>query len=380
MDKSTYFKMFDGFIETLRSCKTHKDRSTLLLYMFDYWEYGTEPVNISESLKDKWRFIIQSMRTSRTNALNAATRYDEKSEESSTKVQENPMKTSGKVEEKLRKTGYKTDVKTLGKVEENSIDSEQVKQFSQPATQSTTQPTSHYIHEYRIENKGIENKETRNQKEEALLEHSYTEAEEREPLVSESGSGSQKIQGTGVPASGPSRTGDLGDEFEATCTNILERITSRYMEYGTAVFYTKNNAKEDFGIESDVFYRAIRKLVDDGLIIKSQSKTKDGKTVNKYVPMKKPVSPRLKVLSPNYRADVNGPSVRTHLSMFYKKNPIVYEESWDKETFLEKNSTLIDGALRGEMSGVCSNRKSYEDHLWAVTCDAVRRGMLMNSK
>lgn len=65
--KPTYFKFFDGYIDTLRNCDSHKDRSILLMAMFDYWENGTIP-SFSKKLQDKWRFLYNSLKQSRTKA------------------------------------------------------------------------------------------------------------------------------------------------------------------------------------------------------------------------------------------------------------------------------------------------------------------------
>ena len=178
----------------------------------------------------------------------------------------------------------------------------------------------------------------------------------------------------------PFKEEETDEELNDACQRVLERIRARYKDYGTAVFYTKKNAKEDLGIESDLFYRAIRKLEKDGELYKMQTKTDDGKTINKFVPANMPTPPKFKFLSADYRASYDGPSVRTHLSLFYKTNPIIYDESWDKETFIEKNSTLIDGAIAGEMNNICSSKKSYEDHLWFVVTEAAQKGQLVDAK
>lgn len=178
----------------------------------------------------------------------------------------------------------------------------------------------------------------------------------------------------------PFKVEETDEELNDACQRVLERIRTRYKDFGTAIFYTKNNAKEDLGIESDLFYRAIRKLENDGELYKMKTKTDDGKTINKFVPANMPTPPKFKFLSEEYRASYDGPSVRTHFSLFYKTNPIIYDEAWDKETFIEKNSTLIDGAMAGEMNNICSSKKSYEDHLWFVVTEAAKKGQLVDAQ
>ena len=431
MEKPSFFKMFDSYIETIRSCETHKDRSMLVLAMFDFWETGIAP-DIPKKLQDKWRFIYQFMSISRTKAYAALERNGEKNEENTTKSAENTLgfqKKTNNTRSDSQQVSNSLCAQTSHNVSTNRIENKEKKNIEKDSTIGIEDRTI----DDRIARMGMTTS-TNEMDEfyEALEIVHHQSGQESNPLSQSSSTQSNppmaqwgmvgypdgsidwgdvhkalhhQSDQESSPISNPNpcsssnpcscldttqskTTGNPGqskkytdDELDAAGAKILERIVTLYREQRRAVPYTKTKASEELGLDSTLFYKAINRLEATNQLHKEKVKLKDGNEINSFTPMAVPSTHQQKVLSSNYRPDYNStPPVYTHYSMYYKNAPFFYDASWDKETFMKRNTCVIDNAWEVGLAGIASSKNSLANGLWNVVTDAATRGLLVDAK
>ena len=252
MGKPTYFKFFDGYVDTLRSCRTHKDRSILLLAMFEFWDTGVIPV-IPEHLRDKWRFLINSLKVSRAKS------YEKLDEGSVEKEQKNALDSSGFVSEN----------------NEPHIDNQQDK----PKHCSVTvQP----LLAYRIgntESKSIEsvNTELKNDGMGRIVSIGNDDTIISNDMVSED------QHKNGATSTNTSQNRYSQEVISEVGSKVLSAIIMKYKAHnGQPVCYTRVEAKNDFNIEPDLFYAVMNDLVSMNEVKRDKYKTSDGTTIFSY--------------------------------------------------------------------------------------------------
>ena len=388
-------------METFRSCKTHKDRSILLMAMLDFWDTGIVP-EIPKHLSDKWRFIHHALALSR-------------------------VKSYEKLREIAEKTGQKKSTSSsyvVPKSSESHIDNQQDTPNHCPVT---SQPLS----TYRIENKRIKNKENDNDNIECIdskctmdnnpgfsssscpscspylnidIDAEWKEVcdtinRERGGFIENDGS--EDIVPAVKPIQ-PSITSSLSStnasketpvsthpddtqhtfphgtetpntrfvqaEIETSAARVLEGIKSKYRQYATPVRFTYVDAESVLGLNKELFYKAIKYLVSNGSITCTKTTAPDGKTVNRFTPTSMdidgPVSDQVILVHPT-RA-ITWPSFAYYnICSFFENTPFYYQKDWDYETFAQHNVAQIQLAEE-QMPGLSNRPGAYCQELWGI--------------
>ena len=404
MNKPTFFKFFDSYAETLRACKTHKDRSNLLLAMLDYWDFGTLP-QLSDNLQDKWRFIHHSLKMSRKNAYAAIGKNSENDEEKSSET----VESSSSFQQKIQN---------------NKPDIQQV-------NENTCAQTVHDVSTYRIKNieeKNIDNDSDRSigdsdrsigdsdrsmgsisdfpDEWDDVLAMLHSQPDDDESYLNpstnpnpnpSSGSSSNpypnpspkscfcSCSNQSTTQSNPSESqskpeSHTNKELDDVGARILERIASLYKEHGRAVSYTHVTAEKELGVEKTLFYQAIKYLEATNQLHKEKVPLQDGKVVNYYTPTVVPATPMMKVLGPDcilQYTDKTPPSL-THYCLYLKDHPFLFDDSWEMPQFLENNAFVIDTALK-DLSHITTSRKCVENRLWSLVSYFAQKGGLVDA-
>ncbi len=403
MAKPTYFKFFDGYVETLRSCKTHKDRSILLMAMFDFWDNGTVP-DLPEYLQDKWRFLYNSLKVSRQKS------YEKLGEDTEKTEQEKSTDPSSSVSESL----------------ESPADNQQITSNRCPVT---TQPSF----TYRIENKGIKNKEKDNDSikctdstldnntvglslscpsvcpssiniDEEWREASEAIIQERISAIERGGTekdgpnykstNDQSIPTSPRTSSCPStdvpRCTDIPakqdntqhtshqstetqkphfaqSEIETAAVKVLECIKSKFRQYAAPVRFTRVDANDELGLDKHIFYEAIKYLESSGSITITKTTAPDGKTVNRYTPTAMDsdvMESNLVVFGPT-KGTIKWTAFGFSINDYFMHAPFCYRSDWDYETFAQHNIAHIQLAEE-QMPGLSTRPGAYCQELWSV--------------
>lgn len=386
-NKPTYFKFFDNYVELLRTCETHKDRSLLLLAMFDYWDNGTSP-ELPKRLQDKWRFLHLSMKTSRKNAYAALERNGENTEENFSEIVETPLAFQPKKQNK-------------------ASDNQQV-------NENTCARPAHEVSTYRIKNIEEKNREYENDR--SIGKNDRSIGEEYPEMTNYSNGDdeldyvlkmihSQPIDDKSSPYTNPSLKSypesspspkscscsnqsesqykpesHTKDELESTGAKVLERIVSLYRVHKRPVSYTWKKAGEELGVSKTMFFQVIRHLEATNQLHTEKYQLQEGIVVNTYTPTAVPTTPKLKLLGPDCILDYSkNPSVAlTHYCLYFKDHPFLYDDSWGMSQFWTENATVIDSYLE-DLSFVTTNRNSVVDGLWTLVKIFAPKGGLVDA-
>lgn len=370
MAKPTYFKFFDGYIDTLRNCETHKDRSILLMAMFDFWESGVEPT-IPKKLQDKWRFLYNSLKQSRIKS------YQKLGED----LEETNMESSG------------NQPVTAAKTKEAEIDNQRDSQILCPQTAQSSST-------YRIESKN-KNKENRidrdsdstiQYEEEELYPHlhplqvsldeewkevcetqrqEYGYTEVIEPEVKELSSRSSNTDTNTIEYEQPTypqqpvKPSYSNEELETAGGLILQRITQRYQQIGKPVPYTRVDAERDLDMDASLFYAAVRKLAYDDKVTVRSVQMSDGKTINSYTPkgITTAVESNQVVLPSKFLKNEWSNYTHYNLCEYFKVHPFKYDHAWNYDTFAAMNVGVMQKA-REEQPDVSLRPNRYVELLW----------------
>ena len=349
MSKPTYFKFYDGYMETLRTCETHKDRSTLILGMIDYWEKGETP-NIPKKLQDKWRFLYNSLKSSRRNAyaklgetiaekekeilgyssessgIEVKNSIDKQSVKPNSYAQPGHAESTYRVENselKKKKVKNKTEVKRI-KEDSDSTDGDRhnypyphdpydeiwkeiVEEERLEANGTFNAPTDHQplpspyphdpfdevwketVEEERLKANRTLNAPTPHKPSPSVVSggntNSSTTNNNRLPSIFNTVSAGGTSSGSQTSQSGSSNLSTVNEDTKRTSEEVYRRILRKYRIEGKPVSYTRIMAFEELGIERDVFYDAVRYLQMTGRLSIEKAKMPDGKTINSFTPL-----------------------------------------------------------------------------------------------
>lgn len=403
MQKPTFFKFFDNYVELFRACETHKDRSILLLAMFDYWDNGTNP-ELPKRLQDKWRFLYLSLKTSRKNAYAALERNGGNDEEKSSETVESSSSFQPKTQN-------------------NRSDNQQV-------NKNVCAQTAHDVSTYRIKNKEEKNIENDNDRSigdsdrsmgsisdfpdewDEVMDMLHSQPDDDEFYHNPSAYTNPSPSPSSNPSSNPNPESSSNSypnpspkscfcscsnqsttqsnqpesqfkpesltntELDEVGARILERIVSLYKEHKRAVSYTHATAERELGVAKVQFYQAIKHLEATDQLHKEKVPMQDGKVVNYYTPAKVTSLPSKKVL-PHFHSPEGSPFV-FHVVHYFMEHPFLYDPSWDKEQFLANNKIQLEVACQ-ELSNICSNSQKIMDFLWYTTNKAQKLGKLYDA-
>lgn len=372
MGKPTYFKFFDGYIDTLRNCETHKDRSILLMAMFDFWESGVEPT-IPKKLQDKWRFLYNSLKQSRIKS------YQKLGED----LEETNMESGG--------NQPVTAAKTKETVVENQRDSQIL--CPQTAQSSSTNRIKNTNKEQRIEGIGIgiveEDKTNTNTINfNAVLDEDWKEAT-KVMLSSDDTSGERELILSNTPntythtntcssfnTSSPIDTSTLRtkegteqnipqqfsryskEEVSNAEAKILERIQDKYRRIGRPVSYTRAMAADELNICSELFYLAIDNLVASGELLRGKYTTQDGTTINSFIPKTLSTLSCDMYVLPSWVK--TGREEDAQALKYFQTHPFQYDKAWDIKETISHNWNLF------ERSFVDLSKKTDDEQAYVI--------------
>ena len=169
------------------------------------------------------------------------------------------------------------------------------------------------------------------------------------------------------------------NDFNGVCEKVLDAMRKRSKEHKVVV-YTYKDAQNELNLGKDLFYGVIKQLEKDGKLYVMKGETKDGKPINKYVLSAETSGPKLKVVSEKFISDPFKPG-QYSFGAYFKKNPIIFEPTWSKETFLAENDALIDEAFHSyDLRGITLQRERFNVLLWEFIQLVNSQNKLINAK
>lgn len=346
--KPNYFKFFDGYMDTIETCGTLKDKGLLITAMIDFWKTGKEP-QLPEKLRDKWRFIGHSLSGSRKKS------YE--------KLGENPQETDGKVEE------FSSDYQQKSSgipIENQSVSQNHCTVVGQSVTGiENKNKESNTIVDSNDSTIGLD---LDNNKQDYLLYEVYgnTEMPDSYPVDDSYYPEGQNTnywelnEARDNLLSQPSQPSAYQGSFSMEAINeaaskVLQRIQVLYKAQNKPVCYTKTKAMSELGMSKDLLYKATDYLKQQGLLDIQKVTLKDGKVINSYTPLNPANISNTFSHNPStitstanqyvFRSIKRGSEGFDDLEWvtyrYFQQNPFYFDASWSPEEFYNSNAQIL---------------------------------------
>lgn len=333
----TYFKFFEDYNETIKSCKSKKDAGILILAMIDFWETGQTPT-IPDNLADKWRCIRRSLNTSRVKA------HAKLRENRGKNGEKNEDFSSGNALETSENTSVNQEVEDnlCAQCEQSVLGTENIDY----RTQNKEQRTENIIIDSMIDDSlsindmnSIRNIEG-NEREMPPIPISI---DDYDLYLSQQPSDNPTIEELEMWDSGATITNPTPAQqnhpTQGTSQDIEEAVFQSICNHyhrakNRPVTYTRRDAEKELGLEPSSFYQAIQSLVNQGRLKSGQVEFPD-RTLPTYVP-----SIAQMYLLPELDVEERLAPIKD----YFQATAFAFNKFWKKKTFITINHQIIETA------------------------------------
>ena len=374
--------------------------------MFDYWENGTIPC-FPKKLQDKWRFLYNSLKQSRSKAYAKLGETPEEieqeltdhSSDSSSKQTKNISDNQGVNSNLCPQSKHNLSTNRIeNKEEKNKNDNYSYSDSINHRGNTIKDEDHHYIPPYDDDWKEI--MEQQQDKRRTLNSSSHQPS--LSPSILQDGHrgtspGTDRAPSQPSPSiprdahrvatsandgapSQPSTpiVGNTGNDIEHQSELILSRIVDKYTNIGKPVSYTYSNAQQELNMPKDVFYKVINHLTETGKLECKKVVLTDGREINSFTPKVKSSTRRF-LLPRNYiQASIS--LAESTVYEYFQKHPFYYDPSWDQKTFLNSNRIPLAAAYKELIPTVTRYQEKIDAIFWNIIVNCRNRGLNLLEK